>query len=194
MERPWHLASSEPPCWSRAAEPRGKGGTRSLSQGSVLASREEGQGRWPREGSTDSPAPAIRHPLWEVAGVSLEDSCLCKTVCSSPSKVIRLVSVLLQGAHSRDSDLEPEEGWVSFKNTFRRQEGSLRASPFPSNSQHRSLPPPTTRGVQFSLQHSNSNPLKKRGQTENGCFYSAPRGSSRGTACFTLKPPPQKMR
>lgn len=133
-------------------------------------------------------------PLWEVAGVSLEDSCLCKTVCSSPSKVIRLVSVLLQGAHSRDSDLEPEEGWVSFKNTFRRQKGSLRASPFPSNSQHRSLPPPTTRGVQFSLQHSNSNPLKKRGQTENGCFYSAPRGSSRGTACFTLKPPPQKMR
>lgn len=24
VERPWHLASSEPPCWSRAAEPRGK--------------------------------------------------------------------------------------------------------------------------------------------------------------------------
>lgn len=89
---------------------------------------------------------STRHPLWEVAGASLEDSRICKTVCSSPSKVIRLVSVPLHGAHSGDSDREPEEGWVSFKNTLRRQEGSLRASTFPSNTQHRSLPP---RGVQL---------------------------------------------
>lgn len=109
-------------------------------------------GRRGRGGGLGREAQTLKHPpsatpLWEVAGVSLEDSCICKTVCSSPSKVIRLVSVQLQGAHSGDSDLEPEEGWASFKNTFRRQ---LRASPFPSNTQHRSLPPPTTRGVQLS--------------------------------------------
>lgn len=97
----------------------------------------------------DSQAPAIATPLWEVAGVSLEDSCICKTVCSSPSKVIRLVSVQLQGAHSGDSDLEPELGWVSFKNTFRRQ---LRHSlPTPNTAHCRLLP---LVGYSFPLQHS----------------------------------------
>lgn len=49
-------------------------------------------------------------------------------------------------------------------------------------------------GTAFPFNTANSNPLKKGGQAENGYFYSAPRGSSRGTACFTWKPAPQKMR
>lgn len=51
------LLASTPPSLSRAAEPRGKGGARSLVSRQFVCSREEGQGRWPPAGSTDTQHP-----------------------------------------------------------------------------------------------------------------------------------------
>lgn len=77
---PWLLAST-PPSLSRAAEPRGKGGARHWSQGSLSAAGRRGRGGGlQREAQTLSTRHP--HPFREVEGASLEDSCICKTVRS----------------------------------------------------------------------------------------------------------------
>lgn len=124
----------------------------SLSPGSLSGSWKEWKGRGPRARSTDTQYQPP-HPLPEMAGEPLKDSSICKTVCSSLSKAIRLVSVLKSHytEHTQETDLEEE--WVSFKNTLykgRRVHSVLRhALPSPSTA-HCCLPP-YTHGIQLSF-------------------------------------------
>lgn len=172
----------------------------SLSQDSFCASQREEQGRWPWEGAQTPNTHHPQTPLQEVARYlrgpqHLQNSVLFSQQGSSAS--LR-AGAPQHGAHPGNSDLEPKKKTVAFENnTLGRQEAPLRASPYPSITQHRSLPPPTPTLVGYSL---NINALvtvtsyKKGGGTKRSYFFLfSPRGSFRGAACFTLKPAPQKI-
>lgn len=95
---PWSAHYVEPPqspnlapsIVSRAAEPRGEGGSRPLSHGKPggrVGAAASGAGS-----TADRAAPAIPTPSGGVGvrvGAPLEGSRSCKTVCSPPSKAIR---------------------------------------------------------------------------------------------------------